>query len=478
MCHSQFFATVLFEMGRLILFQRNIDLAGDDLYVPAIHSCCLHVIWLICISVVYGLVDDTCLVSANFTYYLVFHLLFLVAMIPLEITIALVSMSGTVAKIGMRKYLSFLFHVHIFLSLFEFGIQIFGMYVLYGRRPLANSLICLSSVSEAKVALGYLTIIWGFVASIFWVFYMAFILYASKTNQKLHITKYYDVWKQRLAFCGFHKKLTNGTDVLTEVAETFADYLHDVDWAPSDFLVGMLLLKREQKTIREANQERRRKDFLAEKNARMNNEASRKSQVGSFSSRDTPMDVMVAPIWDSVRNYMPFDRSSTSSAHGSINSFQEKQSNSNSKYGYEVMTKGHIPDILHFAKYAEVAYIEKQCRKLCKGSLLFFSNDNDIFKSPFFIARDDKWKCIVVSIRGTYSAADWLVDLQVEPELIPIPDLGPNKKHYTHKGIMRTAKNILRQLKQNDNLKNMIEDPQSPSYGYDVVVTGHSLGAV
>jgi hypothetical protein len=185
---------------------------------------------------------------------------------------------------------------------------------------------------------------------------------------------------------------------------------------------------------------------------------------------------MIAPIWDSIKNYEPYMPSLASNIDTS--SFRENKAILQNNYGYEVMTREDIPDVLYFAPYAEVAYIENQCREYCGENLLLFCDDNDLFKSPFYIARDEKWKVVVVSIRGTYSAADWLVDLQIGQEPIPIPELGPNKRHFTHKGIMRTSKNILRQLRENDRLKRMIDDPKSPTFGYDIVVNGHSLGSV
>lgn len=188
---------------------------------------------------------------------------------------------------------------------------------------------------------------------------------------------------------------------------------------------------------------------------------------------------MMVPIWESIKNYQPFNEASSSSHIGLTHadlSFQENKAILNTNYGFEVMTKEDIPDILYFSRYAECAYSEIHSSQVCGEHLIYFSNTNDLFKSPFLITKDHKWKCVVISIRGTYSAADWLVDLQIEPEAIPIPELGPDKRHYTHKGIYFTAKNILRELKENDRLRKILDDPALD--GYEVVVTGHSLGAV
>lgn len=375
-----------------------------------------------------------------------------------------------------------MFHIHIILTLFEFGIQSFGLFVLYGTNPLSQSIICLSSYSEHKILFAYITIIWGFVGSIFWMIVIFIVVYNSMTSKTQNITKYNHIWQKRLEWFGIHKKLTNGTDVLTDVAETFADYLHDVDWAPSDYLVGLLLLKREHKQNRDSIQERRRQDFVNQKRI-IQNLANDSTILGSSiihsTTTERPIDAFLAPLWESIKNYTPFNQNTPTNngrMENNDSTFHQNKASFNTKYGFEVMTRDDIADILYFARYAEAVYSHENSKTLCGDKLLLFSNDNDLFKSPYLIARDDEWKVIVISIRGTYSAADWLVDLTIESVMIPIPELGDDKIHLTHGGILRTAKNILRQLQENDTLSNIMKDPST--LGYDIIVAGHSLGAV
>ena len=80
-----------------------------------------------------------------------------------------------------------------------------------------------------------------------------------------------------------------------------------------------------------------------------------------------------------------------------------------------VITRESIWDILHFAHYAEIAYINFEKIEVSELLISTFKN-NSLFHAPFLISYDHDWKAVVVSIRGTYSAIDVLVDLKIDLE--------------------------------------------------------------
>jgi uncharacterized protein Veg len=72
---------------------------------------------------------------------------------------------------------------------------------------------------------------------------------------------------------------------------------------------------------------------------------------------------------------------------------------------------------LHFCHYAYLSYIKLDLEIHKKTDiLLHYSPLNDLYQSPFLVSVDHDWNTIVIAIRGTYSASDILVDLNLETE--------------------------------------------------------------
>ena len=135
------------------------------------------------------------------------------------------------------------------------------------------------------------------------------------------------------------------------------------------------------------------------------------------------------------------------------------------------LVKDDIWDVLHFAHYAEMAYIHFDPDAAHLDLIISKSNKNDLFHSPFMITYDHDWRSIVISIRGTYSTADTLVDLKFDLE----PLEKDNNQLLVHSGIFKTAKNIFKYLIQDQVLEKYRVNHFK---NYRIVVCGHSLGAV
>ncbi|KAJ1561771.1 hypothetical protein HK405_002909 [Cladochytrium tenue] len=56
-------------MGRLVVFNRRINLASDDLYAPAFYGVVLHTIWLTSTGIAYSFIKDDCQVSSPLKWY-------------------------------------------------------------------------------------------------------------------------------------------------------------------------------------------------------------------------------------------------------------------------------------------------------------------------------------------------------------------------------------------------------------------------
>lgn len=90
---------------------------------------------------------------------------------------------------------------------------------------------------------------------------------------------------------------------------------------------------------------------------------------------------------------------------------------------------------------------------------------------PFYVAVDHETQSVVVAIRGTLSGHDALTDLAAVTDSITIEGLPVGWT--AHRGMLQAAKFLYSQLVQ----LNLIEDALLLNPGYDLVVTGHSLGA-
>ncbi|KAJ3072772.1 hypothetical protein HK102_006163, partial [Quaeritorhiza haematococci] len=373
--------------------------------------------------------------------------------------------------------------------------QVFGMYTAYGPDRLSQTVKCTYPQSASNVNLVSVVVVWGILALGVWILTLVLLLWTSKKKKRYssNFTKYQELWKRRLEWicCGHHLQLTSGPDVIADVATELAHFFSDVDWAPSDIMVGLVLLKRAQKKLREQEQEERRIDLVRRRDKYMSAEPpalpvmSVDGQVPRYGNkpelaaplRPTSPPPTSIPVVD-----VPMPHTDSKPGVPKISVTTGGTGTAQQHPPHTPMTKAvesdEIMDILHFAKYAEVVYNQLEAKTFARENLLHFSDVNDLFKAPYLIALDHEWKSVVVAIRGTYSASDILVDLKFDLTMLDIPELGDGPVHWTHSGILRTAENIMKDIREEHILKPLFEDPTSKYRGYRLVVCGHSLGAV
>eukprot|EP00096_Caligus_rogercresseyi_P014866 TRINITY_DN7348_c0_g1_i1.p1 TRINITY_DN7348_c0_g1~~TRINITY_DN7348_c0_g1_i1.p1 ORF type:complete len:633 (-),score=176.42 TRINITY_DN7348_c0_g1_i1:1453-3351(-) len=105
---------------------------------------------------------------------------------------------------------------------------------------------------------------------------------------------------------------------------------------------------------------------------------------------------------------------------------------------------------------------------LSLDSFLYLNFYNSFSFTPYMVILDKERQKIVITIRGSMSVNDALTDLM----LVTAPIDG-YENYFTHNGIMDAARNIHSELRDKEILeKALVHNP-----GYDILVTGHSLGA-
>lgn len=111
----------------------------------------------------------------------------------------------------------------------------------------------------------------------------------------------------------------------------------------------------------------------------------------------------------------------------------------------------------------------KAMLEVAEEDIIMFDNRNTIEEVPFLMVADRSTRSLVISIRGTLSLHDMLTDLNAGQAVI-----SEEKREWGgHQGMVRAARNVSRRAEQ--ELGRCLSADQYQ--GYDVVVTGHSLGA-
>ena len=325
--------------------------------------------------------------------------------------------------------------------------------------------------------------IWSFISLVIWIFILFALLYLStRSTRYTTFHKQHAVWITRLKtvalWIGFDEKNPNNSDILAEVAGEIADYFLDVNWTPSDILAGLILVKRKQKMRFEEKLERRRVELDLNQSNDQSVSLDKSTDIllppslffgeNSFNSTKfivTPPDLVITT--DSLkRKKSRLDLLRTKS----LMTTTPPQSPTKLK-------KSDIPDILYFAKYMSMMYYRGAVQETISKdpeSVLHYSESNDVYKSPYLIILDHEWKSVVITIRGSYSVADLLVDMKVDMVEFNIPELDSAPTQYVHSGFLVVANNILEDIER-ENILGGLRD-NSLYKDYRVVVTGHSLG--
>ncbi|ORX88576.1 alpha/beta-hydrolase [Basidiobolus meristosporus CBS 931.73] len=132
------------------------------------------------------------------------------------------------------------------------------------------------------------------------------------------------------------------------------------------------------------------------------------------------------------------------------------------------------------ARYASVAYCQEDkimdwsCGHRCTGSLnvtTYFQNSTT--EMAGYIGYNEQDKQVVVSYRGTANLENWILDFDFIPKSFVYPKEYPNTR--VHRGFYEAANSVSAQVKA--GLAKTLSIIGSKSSDYELLVTGHSLGA-
>ncbi|XP_071449155.1 diacylglycerol lipase-beta-like [Hetaerina americana] len=113
----------------------------------------------------------------------------------------------------------------------------------------------------------------------------------------------------------------------------------------------------------------------------------------------------------------------------------------------------------------------KVITKTAEEDVLYASFQNGYYQAPFVVLLDHKTNAVVIAIRGSITVRDIFTDFCAASTDFCCPDLPPGSA--AHKGMLQTARFVKERVEESGALKRAFD-----SYPhYNLVVTGHSLGA-
>ena len=115
-----------------------------------------------------------------------------------------------------------------------------------------------------------------------------------------------------------------------------------------------------------------------------------------------------------------------------------------------------------------------------EADLVYVQLKSGFHHNPYCILLDHEWKSVVVSIRGTFSLEDCVMDVLIEPE--PLEQIGQDfgfdaENQYCHGGVLLWVRNIYRDLQRHQILEKLLLADDAKYSGYSLRLVGHSLGA-
>ncbi|CAG2106899.1 unnamed protein product [Medioppia subpectinata] len=492
-------------MPGLVIFKRRWSVGSDDLVVPAAILLCIHVIWLIVLSVTASAWDQyRCL---TYLYYTLGYIIILFGCVIVETFIVWLSMRGSILNTLPRSSMKYLLYIRIGIFVVEIVWMILSS--LHMRNNLLNNSCHRMFGVEALFGINVCNVlVIGIMIVTIWCTYDAagrswvkmkvyqnslkegqskFRYRRSGNSQRnwrhrIAVREYQDSWDRRcrLLFCcvGANDRQQNS---FTEIAKLLSEFFRDLDVVPSDVIAGLILLRRHQRLERRV---------IVDK--RQDNTFQFLSGV-AITSNTKFLDVNHPVVAEEIRTLIHFLHYGLAvygwpifmmmnSATGCCQLFPHMKCCSKSsgcclncsatKRMAESDERLAIDDNCCQCNYAAL-------KNMCQThnyELIYATYHVAIGEPPFFVALDYDKRSVVISVRGTLSLHDVITDLNAEGELLPTDPI--HEDWLAHKGMVEAALYIRNKLKVDDVLNKALNyAPERGTQSFNIILVGHSLGA-
>ncbi|CAF0732404.1 unnamed protein product [Brachionus calyciflorus] len=455
-------------MPGIELFNRRWNIGSDDLVYPGLLEFIIRLCWFapqLAYFVEYKQ-DFKCGDIDLLHLYYIGYLVLLFFIILVQLALVYISSLGTITNTRPRAKLTKFLYLRIFLLTTEILWSFIGTFWLAKKDW--NSCSKLINIS-VLVNIVFSWVAFSFVAVLLFIFFDPIShLPETDVHTKRHIL--YSRLKS-IFFCCYCCLYTgNGRNVHYEnsykqISSILELIFRGGNMTPSDVLAGIILLSNKEKD-QFSRESRISKKYDKLKYTRpieqdlprwMNiNEASYyiKYAVATYS---WPYYIYMNNLKGFREIYCPRQCCCCCSSKSSISEMDSDDLVQNFVIDGDTKTNRHLRAFKFLSKI-------KEC------DLIYGNFENDLFFVPFCVLVDHFKKTVVITIRGTLSLRDVITDITAECGYFDIDDLTQQPCHI---GILNTADNILNKIKS----MNLLEKAFDKNPGYQLVVTGHSLGA-
>ncbi|XP_048248656.1 diacylglycerol lipase-beta-like isoform X2 [Haliotis rufescens] len=519
-------------MPGLVAFNRRWGIGSDDLVFPIIIENCFRFAWLIAISVVFHVNKDAfdCSSGHLLRIYFIGVITILVTSSVMNIIIIHTSMKGTITNVKPRRGIPIMLYFKLGLLVPETVWVVLGTYWAFGKSYECDPAV----VWTVKGAVLFAWVAGFFMlVGILLVFdpvgtqkqknrIARRMTHGSEMRLSDSVDTASKVWEMRcrlLCCCVAFKQ--DNRDAFTDVSKLVADFFQDVDLVPTDIAAGLILIQHQQMC-----RGRELMSVRVEGTAGQSQPDGPRPAISVMSSANCP----VPESWMTVKMMSHFMRyalgsygwpfylytnlltglcklatkCNPTSSHIKMPRFLRSFMNRFQKKSYSPLHTGN-PNIYKHGRWYEVLDDDEddtrlqsfQCCACMRSSenvsfdnacechtaaikkvtgisdqdLVYVSFHNKFKEIPFYVAVDREHKSVVISIRGTLSLEDALVDLSAEG--MPI-DIEGVENAYVHGAMLDCANYI----------KDRLDTLQLLTKAFDLlpgcsrlVIVGHSLGA-
>ncbi|XP_023948340.1 diacylglycerol lipase-beta isoform X2 [Bicyclus anynana] len=454
-------------MPALRLLGRKWLAASDDLVFPSIFELLFRFVWLVLIAlVVEVLYPITWQCQTEGWHGGSFVRLYLCGTLTLQACLMLLlaalaqqSARGTITETDVRRLVSPLLLLKVFLVLPEIGLNVMGTMWMFCEviqctvKDKFSSIVIQSIVLFNWVQLG-LT-----VFGLFMVFDpLGSVNYGDMQDtptQVRHHRKVTGLWSRRFrwAFCWL-KRDEHGKEAFQQVAALLSALFRSTDLVPSDVVAGCVLLRVRQKR---ETREMRRIQMLNDEEPIYTTDVNKVfSETPPWMNLDDALHYLRLSIaaygWPYVLYRHCFTGFCKLARQLTCCCCRPKNS---------IVTDDNCC-LCHFAGV-------KYMSKLSADDIIFASFNNRVFELPFCVIVDHDRESIVVAVRGSISLSDIFTDLTAGSEKFEADGLPEDTA--AHKGMSMGAAKMLRRLMP------VLDRTFQQFPHYDLILTGHSLGA-
>ncbi|XP_049866901.1 diacylglycerol lipase-beta isoform X2 [Pectinophora gossypiella] len=454
-------------MPALRLLGRKWLAASDDLVFPSIFELLFRFVWLVLIAlVVEVLFPVTWQCQSEGWHGGAFVRLYLCGTLALQAVLMLLlaalaqqSARGTITEVDTRKWVAPLLLFKVLLVLPEIALNIMGTMWMF-----CEVIECSVSDKFSSIVIQSIVLFnWVQLALTIFGLFMVFdplgsVRYGDlqdTPNQVRHHRKVTGLWSRRFrwAFCWL-KRDEHGKEAFQQVAALLSALFRSTDLVPSDVVAGCVLLRVRQKR---ETREMRRIQMLNDEEPIYTTDVNKIfSETPPWMNLEDALHYLKLSIaaygWPYVIYRHCFTGFCKLARHLTCCCCRPKNS---------IVTDDNCC-LCHFAGV-------KYMSRMAADDIIFASFNNRVFELPFCVIADHERESIVVAVRGSISLRDIFTDFTAGSEKFEADGLPEDTA--AHKGMSMGAAKMLRRLTP------VLDRAFQQFPHYDLILTGHSLGA-